>query len=200
MTSCWINRKHKTVLLPPYCTINCLDFLAENSRDRVSSHRYPRLSPAHSPDLSPLYYWLWGELEDRNKNTRVSNKWWEGRLYAWINTKSEGWLRASATGFRCISVESHFSRSCIWVWMKFRFRQTFASKWNRPFTLNIRDKFLIYVYQYVEIWKIITDDQSKIKIWIFNMVKLINRVSRQTFLRLIYLLKFISTFLTSRNL
>ena len=53
---------------PTHCTNNCLDFLAENFRDRVISRRSLRLWAAHSPDLSQLDYWLWGDLDEEVQN------------------------------------------------------------------------------------------------------------------------------------
>ena len=41
----------------------CLSFLAEKFQDRIISRRTERAWPAHSPDLSPLNFWLWGELQ-----------------------------------------------------------------------------------------------------------------------------------------
>ena len=55
---------------PPHCARTCLDFLSEKFPDRVISRRTETPWPACSPDLSPLDFWFWGDMEDkiRQKN------------------------------------------------------------------------------------------------------------------------------------
>ncbi len=48
---------------PPHCSNECLAFLAEKFPERVISRRTEHAWPAHSPDLSPLDYWFWGEMD-----------------------------------------------------------------------------------------------------------------------------------------
>lgn len=48
---------------PCHCANKCLDFLSEKFQERVISRRTDRPWPAHSPDLSPLDYWFWGEMD-----------------------------------------------------------------------------------------------------------------------------------------
>jgi hypothetical protein len=48
---------------PCHCTTANVNFLSDKFNGRVISRRSPFPWPAHSPDLSPLDYWLWNELE-----------------------------------------------------------------------------------------------------------------------------------------
>ena len=48
---------------PPHCTRQYLYFVFETFSNRVISRRTETPWPACSPDLSPLEYWLWGELQ-----------------------------------------------------------------------------------------------------------------------------------------
>ena len=51
---------------PPYCQFLRWEFL------RQSHHRRsPWLWPVHSPNLSQLYYWLWGELRPEVRNKKA---------------------------------------------------------------------------------------------------------------------------------
>ena len=54
---------------PLHCARKCLDFVLDTS-NRVISRRADIPWPACSPDLSPLDYWFWGELQEivREKN------------------------------------------------------------------------------------------------------------------------------------
>lgn len=48
---------------PCHCSNKCLSFLAEKFPQRLISRRTNQPWPAHSPDLSPLDFWFWGEME-----------------------------------------------------------------------------------------------------------------------------------------
>lgn len=48
---------------PSHCTTANVNFLSDKFNGRVISRRSPFPWPAHSPDLSPLDYWLWNQLE-----------------------------------------------------------------------------------------------------------------------------------------
>jgi hypothetical protein len=48
---------------PAHCSNECLSFLSDKFSDRVISRRSNQPWPAHSPDLSPLDYWFWGEMD-----------------------------------------------------------------------------------------------------------------------------------------
>ena len=48
---------------PPHFARQCLDFVLETFSNRVISRRTETPWPAWSPDLSPLDYRLWGELQ-----------------------------------------------------------------------------------------------------------------------------------------
>ena len=48
---------------PCHCTNRCLQFLNDKFENRVISHRSEFIWPAHSPDLNPLDYWFWGQVE-----------------------------------------------------------------------------------------------------------------------------------------
>ena len=47
----------------PHCSNKCMQFLQEKFPSRVISRRSDQPWPAHSPDLSPLDYWFWGEMQ-----------------------------------------------------------------------------------------------------------------------------------------
>ena len=47
----------------PHCSNKCMQFQQEKFPGRVISRRSDQPWPAHSPDLSPLDYWLWGEMQ-----------------------------------------------------------------------------------------------------------------------------------------
>ena len=47
----------------PHCTRDCLEFLKEKFNGRVISRGTENPWPAHSPDLSPLDYWFWGQMQ-----------------------------------------------------------------------------------------------------------------------------------------
>ena len=55
---------------PPHCARKCLDFVLDTFSNRVISRRTDIPWPACSPDLSPLDYWFWGDLQEivREKN------------------------------------------------------------------------------------------------------------------------------------
>ena len=49
---------------PCHCTTTpCLQFLNDKFENRVTSRRSEFIWPAHSPDLNPLDYWFWGQVE-----------------------------------------------------------------------------------------------------------------------------------------
>ena len=49
---------------PCHCAKKCLEFLSEKFKGKVISRRSSRPWPAHSPDLSPLDFWFWGEMDE----------------------------------------------------------------------------------------------------------------------------------------
>ena len=59
---------------PCHCTSANLKFLESKFHERVISRRSSFPWPAHSPDLSPLNYWLWNQLEQEvfSKNQTIS--------------------------------------------------------------------------------------------------------------------------------
>ena len=46
-----------------HCSNACPSFPDGKFQERIISRRTERVWPAHSPDLSPLNFWLWGELQ-----------------------------------------------------------------------------------------------------------------------------------------
>ena len=48
---------------PPHCARQCIYFSSECFPDRVISRRTDIPWPACSPDLSPLDFWFWGDME-----------------------------------------------------------------------------------------------------------------------------------------
>ena len=48
---------------PPHCAARCLEFLEKFFCDRVISRRTFQPWPASCPDLSPLYFWFWAEMD-----------------------------------------------------------------------------------------------------------------------------------------
>ena len=73
---------------PPHCARACLDFLSEKFPDRVISRRTETPWPACSPDLSPLDFWFWGDMEQkiRQKNLSRSRKSW-----MWLTKRLRRW-------------------------------------------------------------------------------------------------------------
>ena len=57
----------------PHCTLPVLRFLEKKFGNRVISRRTAIPWPAHSPDLSPLDYWLWNSLENSVIDKKPSN-------------------------------------------------------------------------------------------------------------------------------
>ena len=63
----------------PHTANIVMDFLYETFGDRILSRRYPDCKdcgvnwPAHSPDLNPCDYFLWGCLKSRVYNTKPRN-------------------------------------------------------------------------------------------------------------------------------
>ena len=47
----------------PHCARDCLEFLEEKFSGRVISRKAENPWPARSPDLNPLDYWFWGQMQ-----------------------------------------------------------------------------------------------------------------------------------------
>ena len=65
----WERRIFLPTRAPLHCARKCLDFVLDTS-NRVISRRADIPWPACSPDLSPISYWFWGDLQEivREKN------------------------------------------------------------------------------------------------------------------------------------
>ena len=77
LTTYWIQQDGAA----PHCSTECLAFLSEKFPGRIISRRMEHFWPAHSPDLSPLDFWL---CIFSRQFMRVNLRVWKSSRLLWM--------------------------------------------------------------------------------------------------------------------